>query len=342
MLMFDLLLPEGHSPGAIWTAVDVLRELNVLAGVREPHRTEPVVGWCLRDGAGRISRQHAATCISDTERRFSRVRTPASRVLLVPPLQMQSVHQLEALIRRNVTCVAQLTQRYGEGALVGACGCGIWMLAAAGLLQRAPIPWLYQSGFAAHYPDVSIEAEQPVVSEHRLVLVSMPSLVHELVLRLAGLAGLADLAHAAAEKLLPNPERQSLSAAMTVQEVMGRSRDVPLFRAQSWMAANASRTFSVADVARAAAVSERTLTRLFRQHMGMTPGQHVQNLRVQRARMWLEGTWRSVEEIAHDCGYSDTSAFCRMFARATGESPQRYRVHYTFRGPRARWRVSDE
>lgn len=57
---------------------------------------------------------------------------------------------------------------------------------------------------------------------------------------------------------------------------------------------------------------------------------------VKRAQMWLEGTFRSVDEIAHDCGYGDTSAFCRMFARATGTSPQRYCARCTFRGSRAR------
>jgi hypothetical protein len=57
--------------------------------------------------------------------------------------------------------------------------------------------------------------------------------------------------------------------------------------------------------------------------------------------MWLESTWRSVDEIAHDSGYRDTSAFCRMFARATGTSPQRYRERLTLRGPRARWKLGE-
>ncbi|WP_342129628.1 GlxA family transcriptional regulator [Hydrogenophaga sp. OTU3427] len=341
MVMFDLCLPEDGLPGALWSAVDVLRELNALDRVRRPRHAEAVVGWRLLDGAGRLSRQHAATCASDAERRFARLRRASVRVLLLPPLRMVSIHQLNRVAQREAVLVERLRQGHAEGVLVGACGTGQWLLAQAGLLSRAPLPWLYRSGFAERFPGVGVETEEAMAASHRVVAVATPSLLHALVLRLAAMAGLADLAQAAAEKMLLNPERQALSAAMTAQEVMGQSRDVPLFRAQSWIAANASRPFVLAQAAQAAAVSERTLTRLFRQHLGVTPGQHIQDLRVQRARMWLEGTWRSVDEIAHDCGYGDTSAFCRMFARATGLSPQRYREQHTFRGPRARWRLGD-
>lgn len=341
MVHFDLLMPLGGVPGALWSAVDVLRELNALARLRAPRAKTPAASWRVIDARGRTHRFHALTCTSDEERRHGRRPAQAQRVLLLPPLEMRSIPALARLVQRNAEAVALARRCFDEGALLGACGTGMWLLAETGRLTQAPVPWLYQSGFAAHFPQVEIQASAPILATHRIVCAAMPSLQHALVLQLMSYAGQADLAHAGSEKLLLNAERQDLSAAMTVEQVMGRSRDVPLFRAQSWMQANASRSFRLAEAAAVAAISERTLGRLFLQHLGQTPLQYVQALRVQRAQMWLESTWRSVEEIAHDCGYADTSAFCRMFARATGTSPQRHRERYTFRGPRALWRSQE-
>ncbi|MBT2333664.1 helix-turn-helix domain-containing protein [Variovorax paradoxus] len=341
MIHFDLLCPEGGVPGSLWSAVDVLRELNALARVRAPRAPLPATSWRLLGADGRTHHWHSQTCVSESERRHARRPQPGPRVLLLAPLEMQSIPALQQLVRRNAVAVELVRRRFESGSLIGACGTGIWLVAQAGCILRAPIPWLYQSGFEHHFPGLRIEAREPIVAEHGCVCAAAPPLLHALVLHLVRYAGMADLAHAGAEKLLLNAERQALSAAMTGEQVMGQARDTPLYLAQAWMQAHAGQPLRLADAAAAAAVSERTLSRLFRQHAGMTPLQYVQELRVQRAQMWLEGTFRSVDEIARDCGYGDTSAFCRMFARATGTSPQRYRGRYTFRGPRARWRLQE-
>ena len=56
--------------------------------------------------------------------------------------------------------------------------------------------------------------------------------------------------------------------------------------------------------------------------------------------MWLEVTWRSADEMARDCGYENTSAFCRMFSRCTGSTPKRFPDRLTLGGPRALCRSS--
>ena len=76
---------------------------------------------------------------------------------------------------------------------------------------------------------------------------------------------------------------------MTSGQVMGRSRDVPLYKAQTWIQDNASRPIGVRDVAQAAAISERTLGRLFQRHLGQTPASFMREVRIKRAQMWLEG-----------------------------------------------------
>lgn len=341
MVHFDLLMLKGGMPGALWTAVDVLRGLNALQRVRAPKSRSEPASWRVIDARGNTHALHASTCVNASERRKGEAEGDGQRVLLVPPLETRSVPEIQRLATLNADAVGLVEQRFAQGALVGACGTGIWIVAASGCLTAAPVPWFYQSGFARHFPTIEIEARQSVLVTHRVICAATPSLAHSLVLHLAHYAGLADLAHAGAESMLFNNERQDLAARMEVEHIGGRSRDVPLHHAQSWLHANAGRPLHLREAAEAAAVSERTLNRLFRQHLECSPMQYLQDIRIKRARMWLESTWRSVDEIAHDSGYRDTSAFCRMFARATGESPQRYRERLTIRGPRARWKIGE-
>lgn len=338
MVYFELLVPESCQPGAVWTAVDVLREINLLGRIRRPKNLAPEVSWRLIDASGKTHAMNRHTLQGMVERRYSRAPETGSRVLLVPPLEMHSMPELKRLVQRSTLAVTLIRHRVEAGSLVAACGTGIWLLAQTGSLERAPIPWLYRSGFEAMCPGVTVDSQVPLLSMQRCVCASVPALLPSLVLHAAQLAGLADLAHAAAEKLLLHPEREALSSAMSSEQVMGHSRSMPLDKAQTWMQAHASRPIRMRDVAQAAAISERSLGRLFRQHLDQSPAEYLQNVRVKRAQMWLEVTWRSVDEIAHDCGYEDTSAFCRMFSRSTGSSPKRYRDRLTLRGPRAVWR----
>jgi AraC-like DNA-binding protein len=80
---------------------------------------------------------------------------------------------------------------------------------------------------------------------------------------------------------------------------------------------------SLADWARTAGASERTLARLFRRETGMTFGAWRQRLRLLSAVSRLaEG--QSVTSVAYDLGYESPSAFVAMFRRELGASPGRY------------------
>jgi len=80
---------------------------------------------------------------------------------------------------------------------------------------------------------------------------------------------------------------------------------------------------SLADWARTAGASERTLARLFKQQTGMTFGAWRQRLRLLLAIGRLaEG--HSVTAVAYDLGYESPSAFVAMFRRELGAPPARY------------------
>ncbi|HVO01877.1 MAG TPA: AraC family transcriptional regulator [Candidatus Cybelea sp.] len=85
------------------------------------------------------------------------------------------------------------------------------------------------------------------------------------------------------------------------------------------------RPITCVDAARAAGIGAARLHALFRQWLGMGPGQYLAALRLDRARDRLAGGAEPIAEIALAVGFSEQSAFTRAFRRRFGETPAGYR-----------------
>lgn len=77
---------------------------------------------------------------------------------------------------------------------------------------------------------------------------------------------------------------------------------------------------TLAELGHLVGASDRTLSRLFRQDLGMTFPQWRTQLRLHRALILLaERT--PVTTVAHQCGWSSASAFIEVFRRSFGHTP---------------------
>ena len=72
-------------------------------------------------------------------------------------------------------------------------------------------------------------------------------------------------------------------------------------------------------------VSERYLRKLFKKFMKSTPQDYCNNLRIGKAVELLSNRRIPVKEIAYSVGYSTPQYFCRVFKKAYGLTPQKYR-----------------
>lgn len=79
------------------------------------------------------------------------------------------------------------------------------------------------------------------------------------------------------------------------------------------------------DVARAVAVSERTLRRLFAETTGLPWRTYLLHARMLRAMAMLTDTDRSVQDASSAIGFESLSAFSRAFSQFCGETPSAYR-----------------
>jgi AraC family transcriptional regulator len=90
---------------------------------------------------------------------------------------------------------------------------------------------------------------------------------------------------------------------------------------------NYVRNVGLRDIAAAANVSPFYLARLFKQTLGVSPHQHVIELRVHNARSLLAAGSgeRSLADVAAAVGFSDQSHLTRHFKRITGVTPSQFR-----------------
>jgi AraC family transcriptional regulator len=105
-------------------------------------------------------------------------------------------------------------------------------------------------------------------------------------------------------------------------------------RALRWQIRNAleylqdtfTEDFDLDRVAEAANLSKYHLDRVFKRATGLRPHTYVAILRVDRAKVFLAQSSKSIAEIALELGFADQSHFSNVFKQFSGFSPRAYRI----------------
>jgi AraC-like DNA-binding protein len=84
-------------------------------------------------------------------------------------------------------------------------------------------------------------------------------------------------------------------------------------------------TITVGQLAGIARLSPAHFSRAFRGSFGMSPGCFIQRRRVEAAKRMMTETSMPLAEIAYACGLCDQAHLSRVFKRAEGTSPMRWR-----------------
>ncbi len=92
---------------------------------------------------------------------------------------------------------------------------------------------------------------------------------------------------------------------------------------------NLSRSLKLTDLANYLHVSERHLSRIFVNELGINYTTFVQQERIKRGANLLKSSHYSIKEIAKETGFSTVHYFTRVFTSLMGISPGRFRALYT-------------
>lgn len=81
----------------------------------------------------------------------------------------------------------------------------------------------------------------------------------------------------------------------------------------------------IEDLCECANLSESNLIKLFKNNLGRTPVEYINQVRINRAKELLLHTDKHVKEIAWETGFSDEFYFSRVFKKMEGKSPRNFK-----------------
>ncbi|MGV9883984.1 GlxA family transcriptional regulator [Streptomyces sp. NPDC003006] len=206
---------------------------------------------------------------------------------------------------------------------------GAHLLAAAGLLdgKRATTHWSTAPQLAADHPEVEVDADPIFIREGNVWTGAGISACLDLSLALIA----DDLGEAVAlrvaRQLVMYLKRSSGQSQFSVPlEQVSTTRRIEELRHH--ILRHISEPLTIEDLAAYAHVSDRHLTRLFKNELGTTPHAYVESVRVEKARHELESSDATLDRIASLCGFGTIDTLVRAFRRRLNTTPTEYRRRF--------------
>ena len=207
-------------------------------------------------------------------------------------------------------------------ALAGACS-GSFFLAEAGVLtgRAATTSWWLGPTFRARYPQVRLDESQALVVADGVTTAGAAMAHLDLGLSIVARTSPA-LRDLVADYLAvgDRPRQSEVARPLALP-----TSDPVLAAFDRAVRANLAGPLSIAGVAREIGVSQRTLQRLTRAALGVSPVRYVQQVRLERATELLRSTDASVAAVAHAVGYQDATTLGTLIRRRRGTTPAQLR-----------------
>jgi transcriptional regulator GlxA family with amidase domain len=210
---------------------------------------------------------------------------------------------------------------------------GAFVLAETGLLDglAATTHWVAAAEFTRRFPRVELRPDVLYVDNGQLLTSAGAAAGLDLCLHMIRRDwGSAVAADAARLSVMPL-EREGGQAQFIVHPLPPLPRGSALEPLLGWMEEHLDEELTLADLAARSGMSERTLSRRFREQTGTTALRWLLRARVRRAQFLLEHTDHTVERIADQAGFGSPTAFRERFKRVTGTTPQGYRSAFRTR-----------
>ena len=231
-----------------------------------------------------------------------------------PPASLiEAVRRLSRLARRVVTVCT--------GALV---------LAEAGLLHGRQVTthWAACADLAARFPTTTVWADRIFVRDGNLLTSAGVTAGIDAALALVEDDHGAARARTVAKHLVVFLQRPGGQSQFSVRNALHTTSNAALRAVMDYVVANPAHDHRPAVLAERAILSERHLSRVFQQHVGLTPARWVEQVRVQAAQAMLETDDAGVGAVARACGFGSDETMRRAFLRVTGIPPDTYRGRF--------------
>ncbi len=223
-------------------------------------------------------------------------------------------------------CVA-LRAAYARGARVASICSGVFVLAAAGLLngKAATTHWRYTDKLAEMYPEIDVDPDVLFIEGDRVFTSAGSAAGLDLGLHIIRQDFGAQVAASVARRLVLPAQRDGGQRQFVPRPQPKARLGSGLAALQDRIRASIDEEWPIERMASVAATSGRTLARRFHEEAGTTPLNWLKTERVSRAAELLENGTIPLSDVWETCGFGSAETFRREFRKTMGIPPVRYR-----------------
>lgn len=316
MIEIALVAYPGAQQAAILGMTDLLIAADRLAAAlpAQANISRLVVShWAAATATGRLKRLYSsAPCITDPS------------ICILPPA-LDGPHD-----DTDPDMKSWLLERHADGAVLASICSGAFVLGDTGLFDNRTVTthWTYEDRFRSRFPLARIDTDRIVIDDGDVItaggVMAWTDLCLTIIARFMGDAVMIEVARG----FLIDPPGREQSYYSGFSPHVGHN-DEAILKVQEFLEDSEGKIVDMPMLAAQAGLEERTLLRRFQKATGYTTTEYWQRLRVSNAKAKLSGTRLAIDKIGWDVGYTDSSAFRKVFHRIVGLSPSDYRRRFS-------------
>ena len=317
---FTVLILSGAYSSSVAQTLDILSAACTLAG----RLGIPMPRWRVYSAAA--SPTPLGNGLSIEARPLPKNLSDGRSTWIVPGL---GVHGLSNLGKRFGQPDAQVAIRglqahAKRGGRIAASCSAVFLLQSAGLLvgRKVTTAWWLAPSLKRLEPRCIVEADRMVISDATITTAGAAMAQVDLMLHLIRQEFGPALADAVARVLLI--DGRQAQAPFVVPALMTGGHEL-IGALTSRIESALPNLPTIGDLAAEFCMSKRTLSRHVQSATGRSTLDLVQGVRLRRARLLLETSRYTIDQIAEQVGYADATAFRRMMRKFAGGTPSKFR-----------------
>lgn len=251
-------------------------------------------------------------------------RNTEPSIIILPPSLEDPIS-----IQFSQNYIPWLKKQHQNGAILASICAGAFLLGETGLLQNKKITlhWQHKELFEKRFPQIKLDLDQLIIDSGDVITAGGVMAWVDLGLQLVERYLNRTVMLKTAQVLLVDPPGRQQSYYRAFSPKFNHGDEV-ILKVQKWLHEVYTQQITLADLAGYICMEERTFLRRFKKATGITSIDYCQRLRVDHARKKLQISQDPIDRVAWEVGYSDPSAFRKVFHRIIGLTPSEYRQRF--------------
>ena len=235
--------------------------------------------------------------------------------LIIPGLESQLL-QNETFLSEHTRFYEWLLTQHQRKAMICSVCTGAYILAQSGLLdgKNCTTHWKYLNDFKMRFPEAKLRSDRLFVKDQNIYSTAGVSSGIDLSLFLLEERFGSVFATKIAREVLIYLRRTTADPQLSVFLQYRNHIENQVHQVQDLLAQNLDKKFTAENLAEKVHMSPRNLTRLFKKTTGITIGNYIEKLRVERA-VHLLSEGEKVEGVALVCGLKSTNQLRSLLSK---------------------------